>query len=89
MSQWYGFGAKKHCIFGPKIIFFLRYAHITHFFGLKQTRLNGIIEEGQFGMKPLYFDTPIILLDILEKRNWFVTDKINMIAFPIKTKWFA
>ena len=46
-------------------------------------------EEGQFGMKPLYFDTPIILLDILEKRNWFVTDKINMIAFPIKTKWFA
>ena len=26
-----------------KISFFLRYAHITHFFGLKQTRLNGII----------------------------------------------
>ena len=36
-------GPKKHCIFGPKISFFLRYAHITHFFGLRQTRLNGII----------------------------------------------
>ena len=36
-------GPKKHCIFGPKISFFLRYTHITHFFGLKQTRLYGII----------------------------------------------
>ena len=33
----------KMALFGPKICFFLRYAHITHFFGLKQTRLNGII----------------------------------------------
>ena len=29
--------------FGPKICFFLRYAHITHFFGLWQPRLNEII----------------------------------------------
>ena len=30
--------------FGPKIcFFFLRYAHVTHFFGLRQTRLNGFI----------------------------------------------
>ena len=36
------FGPKK-CIFGPKISFFLRYTHITHFFGLRRTRLNGII----------------------------------------------
>ena len=30
-------------LFGLKMLFFLRYAHITHFFGLRQTRLNGII----------------------------------------------
>ena len=29
--------------FGPKICFFLRYAHIPNFFGLRQTRLNGVI----------------------------------------------
>ena len=29
--------------FGSKICFFLRYAHVTHFFGLRQTRLNGVI----------------------------------------------
>ena len=40
--QKYGFWA-INCIFGPKISFFLRYAHTTHFFGLKQIRLNGII----------------------------------------------
>ena len=33
----------KNCIFGPKISFFLRYAHITQFFGLRRNRLNGII----------------------------------------------
>ena len=30
-------------LFGLKMIFFLRYANITHFFGLRETRLNGII----------------------------------------------
>ena len=34
---------QKTLYFWPKISFFLRYAHVTHFFGLKQTRLNGII----------------------------------------------
>ena len=33
----------KYCIFGPKICFFLRYAHIINFFALWKTRLNGII----------------------------------------------
>ena len=36
------FGQKKR-IFTSKISFILRYAHITHFFGLRQTWLNGII----------------------------------------------
>ena len=35
--------AKKKRIFTSKISFILRYAHITHFFGLRQTWLNGII----------------------------------------------
>ena len=30
-------------LFGLEMLFFLGYAHITHFFGLKQTRLNEII----------------------------------------------
>ena len=30
-------------LFGLEMLFFLGYAHITHFFGLRQTRLNGII----------------------------------------------
>ena len=33
----------KMALFGLKMLFFLRYAHITHFFGLRQARLNGII----------------------------------------------
>ena len=33
----------KMALFGLEMLFFLRYAHITHFFGLTQTRLNGII----------------------------------------------
>ena len=38
------FWGQKTLYFWPKNqFFFLRYAHITHFFGLKQTRLNGII----------------------------------------------
>ena len=35
-------GCPQKMDFGPKISFFLRYAHITHFFGLRRTRLNGI-----------------------------------------------
>ena len=35
--------AQKWPFFGLKMLFFLRYAHITHFFGLRKTRLNGII----------------------------------------------
>ena len=38
-----GTNCPKWAFFGLKMLFFLRYAHITHFFGLKQTRLNGII----------------------------------------------
>ena len=34
---------QKTLYFWPKNQFFLRYAHITPCFGLKQTRLNGII----------------------------------------------
>ena len=34
---------QKTLYFWPKNQFFLRYAHTTHFLGLKQTRLNGII----------------------------------------------
>ena len=33
----------KNTVFLAQKSVFLRYAHITHFFGLKQTRLNGII----------------------------------------------
>ena len=29
--------------FGPKICYFLRYAHIPNFLGLRHTRLNGVI----------------------------------------------
>ena len=36
-------GPKNAVFLAQKSVFFLRYAHITHFFGLKQTRLNGII----------------------------------------------
>ena len=41
-------GQKTLCIW-PKNQFFLRYAHITHLFDLRQTRLNGII----FSLYPL------------------------------------
>ena len=37
------FGPKIQCFLAPKSVFFLRYTCITHFFGLRQTRLNGII----------------------------------------------
>ena len=33
----------KMGLFGLKMLFFLRYAHTTHFFGFRQTRINGII----------------------------------------------
>ena len=33
----------KMALFGLEMLFFLGYAHITHLFGLRQTRLNGII----------------------------------------------
>ena len=34
---------QKTAFLAQKSVFFLRYAHITHFFGLRRTRLNGII----------------------------------------------
>ena len=40
---------QKTLYFWPKNQFFLRYAHITHLFDLRQTRLNGII----FSLYPL------------------------------------
>ena len=47
-------------LFGAKISFFLRYAHITHIFGLRRTRINGTITSpypevtlGTFGF-PVY-----------------------------------
>ena len=50
----------KMALFGAKISFFLRYAHITHIFGLRRTRINGIITSpypevtlGTFGF-PVY-----------------------------------
>ena len=36
-------GPKNTVFLAQKSVFFLRYAHITHFFGFRQTRLNGII----------------------------------------------
>ena len=39
----FGHPLTKMALFGLKMLFFLRYAHITHSFGLRQTRLNGII----------------------------------------------
>ena len=39
----FGRSAGRFLVFGLKMLFFLRYAHITHFFGLRQTRLDGII----------------------------------------------
>ena len=38
-----GFSDQNIAFLAQKICFFLRYAHITHFYGLCQTRLNGII----------------------------------------------
>ena len=36
-------GPKNTVFLAQKSVFFLCYAHIIHFFGLKQTRLDGII----------------------------------------------
>ena len=36
-------GPKNTVFLAQKSVFFLRYAHVIHFFGLKQTRLNVII----------------------------------------------
>ena len=50
------------------------------YISLRITRINWPRkgEEGQFGMKPLYFDTQIILLDIEKRAYSFWRREIDM-----------